>query len=98
MNWVMPRTMEDLFTQWRMWRKFVRGKILWKLVLYATVWKLWLERNRRGFNNKSKATEEIVESIDWTLSSWVGKRKEFAGISLEDLNRSWASVLRGLPF
>ena len=63
-------------------------------VLYATVWKLWLERNRRVFNNKSNAAEEIVESIVWIASEWVCKRKEFVGISLEDLNRSWASVLK----
>ena len=44
---------------------------------------------------KSKAAEEIVESIVWTVLEWVCKRKEFAGISLEDLNRSWASVLEG---
>ena len=47
----MPRTVEDLFTQWCMGSKFVRGKILWKLVLFVTVWKIWLERNRKVFDN-----------------------------------------------
>lgn len=36
----MPRTMEDLFLQWHLRSKFARGNILWKLVLYASVWKL----------------------------------------------------------
>ena len=47
------------------------------------------------FNNKSKAAEEIVESIVWTVSGCVCKRKEFASISLEDLNRCWTAVLKG---
>ena len=62
--------------------------------MYAIVWKLWLERNIRVCNNKSKAAEEIFESIVWTMSEWVCKRKEF-GNSLEDLNRSWATLLKG---
>lgn len=40
MSSVMPRTMEDLFLQWHLRSKFARGNILWKLVLYASVWKL----------------------------------------------------------
>ena len=50
---VMSGTVKDLFLQWRLGSKGRRGKILWKLVLYATVWKIWLERNRRVFKNVS---------------------------------------------
>ena len=75
--------------------KFVRDNILWKLVVYATVWKLWLERNRRVFINKSKSAEEVVESIVWTVWEWVCNCKHFIDVSLEDLNRSWAVVLKG---
>lgn len=39
MDWVTPRTVEDLFIQLRMGCKFVRDKILWKFVLYATLLK-----------------------------------------------------------
>ena len=47
------------------------------------------------FTNKSKSVEEVVESIVWIVSEWVCNRKEFIGISLEDLNRSWAAVMKG---
>eukprot|EP00268_Persea_americana_P013258 TRINITY_DN15784_c0_g2_i1.p1 TRINITY_DN15784_c0_g2~~TRINITY_DN15784_c0_g2_i1.p1 ORF type:complete len:214 (-),score=16.90 TRINITY_DN15784_c0_g2_i1:200-841(-) len=94
-NWVMPMNVEELFLQWCFGRKGVRGKILWKLVLYATIWKIWLERNRRVFRSISKPVEEIVQSIVWNVSPWACNRKEFGGISLIDLNRSWASVFEG---
>ena len=45
MKWVMPRTVADLFIQWRLRSKFSRARVLWKSILYATLWKLWLERN-----------------------------------------------------
>ena len=94
MSWVMPNNVEDPFLQWRLRSKFVRGNILWKLVAYTTVWKLWLERNRRVFINKSRSVEELVESIVWTVSQWVCNSKDFIGISLEDLNRSWTAVFK----
>ena len=37
MEWVMPSTVADLFVQWQLGCKFVRAKILWKYVLYATI-------------------------------------------------------------
>ena len=87
-EWVMPRTVEDLFHQWGLRCKFVRGKILWK-------WKLWLERNNRVMRNESNPMEVVVESIVLTMSECVSKRKEFKGVSLEELNRSWAAILKG---
>ena len=68
MNWVMPKTVEELFLHWRLGRKGVRGKILWKLVVYATIWKIWLERNRTVFRSISKPGKEIIQSIVWNVS------------------------------
>ena len=78
-QWVMPQSVDDLFCQWRLGCKFIRGKILLKSVLYATLWKLWMERNNRHFRNRSKSVEEVVESIVWFLSEWVSRKKEFDG-------------------
>ena len=38
---------------------------------------------------------KIAQSIVWTVSMWVSKRKEFVGVSLDALNRSWASFFKG---
>lgn len=53
MQWVVPRTVNDPFLQWRLGCHYVCGRIYWKLVLYAILWKLWLERSNRVFKNKS---------------------------------------------
>ena len=87
----MPRAVDNLFHQWRFGCKYIRGRILWKLVLYATLWKLWLERNDRLFRNKSSSVDGVVRSV----SEWVRTKQEFEGVDLSDLNISWVDVLRG---
>ena len=94
-NWVIPKMVEDRFLQWHLGTKFVCGKILWKAVLYATCWKLWRERNNQVFCNQSKLVMEITQSIIWTVSEWVSKRKESVGVSRDDLKRSWDPFLKG---
>ena len=84
MYWVMHRTVDDFFRQWQLGCKFVRKNILWKLVWYASLWKLWLERNNRVFDNKRKSVDAIVDSIVWSVLEWVCKRKEFQGIIFDD--------------
>ena len=39
--------------------------------------------------------EDIVASIIWLVSEWVHLRKEFKGVSLEDLRRTWAARFQG---
>lgn len=96
MHWVRPWSVDDLFHQWSFRCKFVHGGILWKLMLYATFWKLWLESNNRIFRNKNRFVEEIVETIVKTVSEWVRKLSlNFEGIPLEDLILSWVAVLEG---
>ena len=47
MQFVMPLTEADLFHQWGLGSKYDHMRILWKLVLYAVCWKIWLARNNR---------------------------------------------------
>ena len=63
--------------------------------MYATCWKLWLERNNRVFRNKSNSVMDVVESIIWSVSEWASTRKEFNGVSMKDLIRSWSSFFKG---
>jgi hypothetical protein len=63
--------------------------------VHATCWKLWLERNNRVFQNKSNSVMEGVESILWSVSEWASMRKEFNGLSVKDLYRSWSSFFKG---
>ena len=51
--------------------------------------------NNRIIENKSKSADEIVQSIVWNISESASKKAGLAGVSLEDLNRSWAANLIG---
>lgn len=92
----MPWSVDEFFQQWSFRSKFVHGRSLWKLILNATFWKLWLQSNNRIFKNKSGSREEIVETIIRTVSEWASKKDEFEGIALEDLIWSWVAVLNYL--
>ena len=93
-NWALPETVEDLFIQWQYGCKFFCGRILWIAALYGTIWKLWLERNKRVFQNTSKSVKKVVESIVWSVSEWVEKRRQFSGVYLENPSRSWLVFFR----
>lgn len=75
----MPWSVDDLLQQWHFKCKFACGRILWKFLLYAFLWKVWLERNNRIFKNRSRTVEEIVEVIPKVVSEWVRQMhlKEF---------------------
>ena len=92
---VMPKIVDDLFHQWQLGYKYGRGNFLWKLVLYAALWKwkLWLKRNNIVLRNKSNSADEVVQSTISSMSEWVRKRNEFEGVDLNDLNRSWAAMM-----
>ena len=95
MSWAMLCTIMELFQQWKHKGSSIRGRILWRLSLYAGLWKICLERSNRIFENKSKSADKTVQSIVWNVSEWASKKVESAGVSLEDLNRSWATNLIG---
>lgn len=95
MHWVMPWSVAEHFQQWFFRCQFVRCRILWKFMVYATFWKLWLEKNNRISNNKSQSVEEIVDNIVRIVPEWASKRDQFEGIFLKDITTSWTAILDG---
>lgn len=75
-------------------QKKEKKKVLWKLSLFACLWKLWLERNSRVFTNTSTRVDNIVDSIVWTVSGWASKEKDFIDMSMFDLNTSWEAYFQ----
>lgn len=66
---------------------------MWALAL-LDYGKIWLERNRRVFESKCFKTEVVVNSIVWMVSRWANCTKEFTNISLQDMYRTWVSLLQ----
>lgn len=67
----------------------------WNLSLFAGCSKIWIERNIRVFNGKSKNVSDVVDVIVWSVSNWVSRDKVFKDVSLHDLHISWEVYFRG---
>ena len=68
-HWVMPRLMVGLLSCWHQWL----GKHyldIWNLVPRCLMWIVWLERNRRSFEDKEKTLDELKVLCHHSLLEW----------------------------
>lgn len=80
---------------WVMLQSMFRPKVLWNQSLFVECWKIWLERNNRIFNSKSRSVSKVVNSIVWSASMWASRDKVFTNVSMLDLNLSWKAYFQG---
>ncbi|KAK1360505.1 hypothetical protein POM88_044979 [Heracleum sosnowskyi] len=69
------------------WYKELELKQVWEIVLVATLWTLWLNRNQRLFNSSRVSLEGIVKLIKVRSQEWALERN----IILEDALIWWES-------
>ena len=55
-HWVMPRSMVGLLSCWHQWLGKHNSNI-WNLIPGCLIWIVWLERNRRSFENMEKTLD-----------------------------------------
>ena len=68
-HWVMPGLVAGLLSCWHQWL----GKHnlnIWNLVLGCVMWIVWLERNRRSFEDKEKTLDELKVLSHHSLLEW----------------------------
>ena len=54
----MPGSLAGLLSSWHQWLGKHSSEI-WNLVLGCLMWIVWLEQNRRSFEDKEKMLEEL---------------------------------------
>lgn len=59
-----------------------RAKLLWSCAAFATFWVLWLERNARVFEDKSRGIDCLWDCVCHLTSFWVSGNPLFKGVSL----------------
>jgi hypothetical protein len=70
-QWVMPRTVMDLFSCW-MGRLGQHDSVLvWKMVPHCLIWCLWHERNTRHFEDSACHIHVLKLFFFHTLFDWV---------------------------
>ena len=68
-HWVMPRTTAGLLSCWYQWLGKHNSNI-WNLIPGCLMWIVWLERNRRSFENMEKTLDELKILCKPSLFEW----------------------------
>ena len=68
-HWVMPRSVVGLLSCWHQWLGKHNSNI-WNLILGCLMWIVWLERNRRSFENMEKTLDELKVLCQCSLFEW----------------------------
>ncbi|CAN0891450.1 Putative ribonuclease H protein At1g65750 [Linum grandiflorum] len=79
----------DFIQAWEGMRCDSRFNDAMKVLMHATFWCLWLERNDRIFNDKVKSSQQVFHKIVWSVCSWLGA----AGVFSVDKQVSWTRCL-----
>ena len=93
MDWLTPSSCKELFTLGQGFPLSKRGKILWKVAVYATLWAIWLERNKQIFEEAEETSESIWDRIRLWVAIWVHVCKDFKSIPFSLLIREWNPFL-----
>lgn len=93
--WVMPGSVKDLFDHWNYGFRSYRGKVIWKLMLVAVLWNIWLERNNRIFQGQCRRVNMVVDIILSQVSIWASNCKEFERYSSADNLRFREALFKG---
>ena len=65
----MPGSVAGLLSSWHQWLGKHNSEI-WDLVPGCLMWIVWLERNRRSFEDKEKTLEELKILCQCSLMEW----------------------------
>jgi hypothetical protein len=70
-QWVMPRTIMDLFSCWSGRLGSHDTVLVWKMIPHCLIWCLWHERNARHFEDSERHIHELKLFFFHTLFDWV---------------------------
>ena len=68
-HWVMPSSVVGLLSCWHQWLGNHNSDI-WNLVPGCLMWIVWLERNRRSFEDNEKTLDELKVLCQRSLLKW----------------------------
>ncbi|KAL4300856.1 hypothetical protein AHAS_Ahas17G0242700 [Arachis hypogaea] len=71
-QWSLPGSMKEHFLSWTEDPGRMKERNHRLRCFYAIVWNLWLERNRRIFQDTCKGVEEIINMTTNSVNEWSG--------------------------
>lgn len=97
-SWAMPKTISDCFLSLFSPTLGKKGKVLWRMIVHAVCWSLWLERNRRIFEDKEECLDKIWSKLKFAIAWWIFNHKMFRGFFMTDVATSLRVLLQIFPF
>ncbi|XP_057734667.1 uncharacterized protein LOC130950143 [Arachis stenosperma] len=70
--WSCPGTLKEHFISWTGISASKVERKRWLMGFCAITWNIWLERNRRIFQNKGKGVDEIIHMSFMNYKEWLG--------------------------
>ena len=70
-QWVMPKSIMDLFSCWMGWFRRHDSVLVWKMIPHCLIWCLWRERNARHFEDSERHLHKLKSLFFHTLFDWV---------------------------
>ncbi|XP_057719921.1 uncharacterized protein LOC130934359 [Arachis stenosperma] len=70
--WSLPGLMKDHFLSWTEEPRRKEDRKQQLRCFCAIIWNIWLERNRRIFQNRSRGVEEIINMSMFNCDEWRG--------------------------
>ena len=93
--WVVPGSCYGLLSGQAGFIKRKGKKIMWNYILFAILWAIWGERNRRIFEGSVSSENELWKKICFWVAIWLKNVKSFRFLSFSDLTRA---LMRGFKW
>ena len=91
--WVIPRSSSELVSLGQSFSLSKKGRTLWKFAASATLWGIWLERNKRIFEGFEESVQSTWDRIRMWVAIWLHVCKDFKSIPFSLLIRDWNPFL-----
>ncbi|XP_016164319.1 uncharacterized protein LOC107606819 [Arachis ipaensis] len=72
LHWIYPGTVKEHFQSWTEFSSNKEERKRWMVCFCAIMWNIWLERNRRIFQNKEKGAQEVISLAVQSYTEWLG--------------------------
>ncbi|RVW65401.1 Isoamylase 3, chloroplastic [Vitis vinifera] len=93
MDWVPPMSISDMMSiKFKGFGTSKRGIVLWQAANIALIRVVWWERNARIFEDKTRNSEFLWDSIVFLASLWAFCSKAFKGTPLNVIQLDWLVV------
>lgn len=69
-NWVVPKSVKDLFIWWQSWKSKKVKNVLWDLSSFAVLWSVWKIRNELIFQGVVPRSMDFGDMVKHRVAGW----------------------------